>query len=127
MSSFRAGACASAERPVSAHSGRKEFIEAIGVCQTRVRWTQSFPRTRERPDAQPGRYPQAADLRKGQSRFRQLNRRTSPKTYFGATIRAEVSKRRKLEYRATHSIRSTACVILAGAPPGALFMKPFCV
>lgn len=52
MSSFRAGACTSAGRPVSAHSGRKEFIEAIELCRTRVRWTQSFPRTRARPDAQ---------------------------------------------------------------------------
>jgi hypothetical protein len=32
MSSFRAGACASAWRPVSAHSGRKEFIEATRLC-----------------------------------------------------------------------------------------------
>ena len=29
MSSFRAARCASAGRPVSAHSGRKEFIEAM--------------------------------------------------------------------------------------------------
>jgi hypothetical protein len=35
-------------RPVSARSGRKEFIERLIVC--RLRWTQSFPRTRWRPD-----------------------------------------------------------------------------
>ena len=38
-------------RPVSAQSGRKEFIEAAG-CRSRLRGTQSFPRTRWRPDAQ---------------------------------------------------------------------------
>ena len=35
-------------RPVSARSGRKEFIEATG-CRSTARWTQSFPRTRRRP------------------------------------------------------------------------------
>lgn len=33
MSSFRAGACASAGRPVSAHSGRKEFIKAMDCAE----------------------------------------------------------------------------------------------
>jgi hypothetical protein len=37
-------------RPVSARSGRKEFIDKSEIT-TYLRGTQSFPRTRRRPDA----------------------------------------------------------------------------
>src|SRR5262245_20682428 len=55
MSSFPGRAGASAVRPVSAHSGRKEFIDELSIALV-LRWTKSFPRTRQRPDALIGEY-----------------------------------------------------------------------
>src|SRR5690349_8478133 len=59
MSSFPGGASALAGGPVSAHSGGKEFIDGRTLA-IEVRWTQSFPRTRERPDALAAEYPRAS-------------------------------------------------------------------
>ena len=49
MSSFRSCAFASAAGPVSARSGRKEFIKTKGNVDN-FRRTLSFPRTRWRPE-----------------------------------------------------------------------------
>src|SRR4051812_18506549 len=88
MMSFSDCAVAAALRPVSAHSGRKEGHLRFRTASA-FRWTQSFPRTRQRPDALGAAY--CPPQRAGKCFRREPTRTTYPTaTFCTGRVRAEV-------------------------------------